>query len=80
MADYSNKIRRVINRNKKYLIRLKVQQVLKYGEIVYELREIDESIMKEEEEVVAKPAPVIIPEEQINQIIEQKWEKLVSKL
>lgn len=38
MGDYSNRIRKIINRNKKYLIRMKVEQTIKYGNNVYELR------------------------------------------
>ena len=45
MGDYSNRIRRIVNRNKKYLIRLKVEQTIKYGNNIYELRELDESLL-----------------------------------
>lgn len=41
MSDYSNRIRRIINRNRKYIIRMKVDEVVKYGNNVYEIREID---------------------------------------
>lgn len=41
MGDYSNRIRRIINRNKKYLNKLKVEQTYKYGSNVYEIREVD---------------------------------------
>ena len=45
MGDYSNRIRRIVNQNKKYLIRLKVEQTIKYGNNIYELRELDESLL-----------------------------------
>lgn len=35
MGDFSDRIRRVINRNKKYVIRLKVDQTFRYGGNVY---------------------------------------------
>lgn len=38
MSEYSNRIRRIVNRNKKYIIRMKVEQTLKYGNNVYEIR------------------------------------------
>ena len=37
-------------------------------------------LVREEEETIAKPAPVIIPEEQITNLIEDKWSKLSDKL
>lgn len=41
---------------------------------------MDEMLVREEEETIAKPAPVIIPEEQITNLIEDKWSKLSDKL
>lgn len=35
MADYSNRIRKIINRNKKYVIRLKIEQTVQYGANTY---------------------------------------------
>ena len=80
MSDYSNKIKRIVNRNKKYLIKLKVDQTIKYGTNVYEIREMDEILMREEEETVAKPAPVIVPEDEIASIVEEKWKNLSDRL
>lgn len=48
MADYSNRIKRITTKNKKYLIRMKVEQTVKYGTNTYELREIDENLMQQE--------------------------------
>ena len=71
MAEYSERIRRVINRNKKYIIRLKVEQTLKYGGNVYEIREFSEEMVKEMEEMAQpQPQPVAIPEELILGLME----------
>ena len=35
--------------------------------------------MQQQQEAIAKPAPVIIPEEQIKEIVEEKWSKLIGK-
>lgn len=71
MAEYSERIRRVINRNKKYIIRLKVEQTLKYGGNVYEIREFSEEMVQEMEEMAQpQPQPVAIPEELILGLME----------
>lgn len=38
MSAYSNNIRKVINRNRKYVVSLKVEESIKYGANLYELR------------------------------------------
>ena len=38
MSAYSNIIRKVINRNRKYIVNLKVQESIKYGANLYEFR------------------------------------------
>lgn len=63
MSDYSNRIRRIINRNKKYLIKLKVQQTLRYGNNIYEIREVDENVLEQGDEQIAKPTQIIVPQE-----------------
>lgn len=61
MSDYSNRIRRIINRNKKYLIKLKVEQTLRYGNNIYEIREVDENVLEQGDEQIAKPTQIIVP-------------------
>lgn len=81
MGEFTSKIRRIINKNKKYVIKLKVEQTLKYGTNIYEIREIDEKILKNNENVVVSaPPPQVIPEEEIGQLVEAKWEKLAKKM
>ena len=47
MSSYSNNIRKIINRNRKYVINLKVQETIQYGANLYEIR-IDEGIDDDE--------------------------------
>ncbi len=42
MSDFTLGIRRIINRNKKYIINLAVTESVKYGANVYEFRMDDE--------------------------------------
>jgi hypothetical protein len=39
MSAFSNNIRKIINRNRKYIINLKVQESIKYGANLYEFRD-----------------------------------------
>jgi len=39
MSTFSNNIRKIINRNRKYIINLKVQESVKYGANLYEFRD-----------------------------------------
>ncbi len=38
MSTYSNQIRKIINRNKKYVINLVVAETVRYGGNLYEFR------------------------------------------
>lgn len=74
MGEFTTKIRRIINKNKKYVIKLKVEQTVKYGTNIYEIREIDEKILKNNDNVVVTaPPPPVIPEEEISKMVEGKW-------
>ncbi len=35
MGDYGNRIRKIINRNKKYIIKMKIEHTIKYGTNIY---------------------------------------------
>lgn len=63
MGEFGKRIHRIINRNKKYIIKLKIEHTVKYGTNVYELREIDEGMLQADEDNASKPPQVIIPEE-----------------
>lgn len=41
MSNYTQQIRKITNRNKKYIINLAVQESVKYGTNVYEFRAED---------------------------------------
>ena len=42
MGDYSNRIRHLINRNRKYVIALKVDKSFRLGQNLYEVRLLDD--------------------------------------
>ncbi len=63
MSAYSNNIRKVINRNRKYIVNLQVQESIKYGANLYEFR-VEENINDNDEEN-KKPMNVIVPTEEI---------------
>ena len=63
MSTYSNNIRKIINRNRKYIINLKVQESIKYGANLYEFRA--EENLHDDEEDNKKPVNIIIPTEEI---------------
>lgn len=48
---------------------MKVEQTFKYGNNIYEIREIDENLLDQTEQQNSKPAPMVVPEEEINKII-----------
>jgi hypothetical protein len=62
MSTYSLNIRKVINRNRKYIVNLQVQESINYGANIYEFR-VEENIDEEEES--KKPMNIIIPTEDI---------------
>ena len=62
MTEFSNRIRRIINKNKKYVIKLKVEQTVKYGTNIYEIRELSEQLaIDEAEQNAPQPVPVAFP-------------------
>ncbi len=63
MSAYSNNIRKLINRNRKYIVNLQVQESIKYGANLYEFR-AEENINDNEEET-KKPMNLIVPTEEI---------------
>jgi hypothetical protein len=63
MSAYSNNIRKVINRNRKYIVNLQVLESIKYGANLYEFR-LEENINENDEES-KKPMNVIVPTEEI---------------
>lgn len=38
MSEFSERIKRIVNKNKKYVIKFKVDQTVRYGTNVYEIR------------------------------------------
>jgi hypothetical protein len=67
MASFTSNIRKIINRNKKFVISLAVKESIKYGTNVYEFR-MEDNIDKEEDEK-QKTNNVVIPEEDIAKIV-----------
>ena len=76
MSRYTNEIRKIINRNKKYVIDLQVKESVKYGTNLYEFRE------KPPEE--DSQAPVVaqqkasLPEEEIAALLSQELTSIQS--
>lgn len=62
MSEFSDRIRRILNKNKKYVIKFKVNQTVKLGTNIYEIREIDEMMLERLDEQDSKPAPIVIPQ------------------
>ena len=50
MSNYTDRIRRIVNRNKKFVIKLRIIETLKYGGNIYEIREIDENLLDQIDE------------------------------
>lgn len=67
MASFTSNIRKIINRNKKFVIGLAVKESIKYGTNVYEFR-MEDNIDKEEDEK-QKTNNFVIPEEEIAKIV-----------
>lgn len=61
MATYSNQIRKIINRNKKYVIHLAVKETIKHGGNIYEFRIEDLANMEDEDEKSKKVQASIEP-------------------
>ena len=62
MSTYSGGIRKIINRNKKYVINLTVSQTIKFGNNVYEFRIENMADNEDEEESKKKAVAAINPE------------------
>lgn len=77
MSSYTNNIRKIINRNKKYVINLTVQESVKYGANIYEFRVED---IKDDEDDNKKAVSVIIPQKEIEDLIEGKWKNIEELL
>lgn len=71
MSTYTSNIRKIINRNKKYIINLAVAESVKYGANVYEFR-IDEVSDPQETDHKAQNQNFVIPEEEIARIVSEK--------
>lgn len=67
MTNYSTQIRKIINRNRKYIVNLTVQESIRLGANVYEIR-IDD--IEDETESNNKAMNVIVPETEILRIIQ----------
>ena len=61
MASYSNNIRRIINRNKKYVVHLAVKDTVKHGGNIYEFRIENLADMEDDDEKKKNVAPTIDP-------------------
>lgn len=71
MSTYTSNIRKIINRNKKYIINLAVAESVKYGANVYQFR-IDEPSDPQETDVKALNQNVVIPEDEIAKVVSEK--------
>ncbi len=71
MSTYTSSIRKIINRNKKYIINLAVAESVKYGANVYQFR-IDEGSDHEETDQKTQNQNFVIPEDEIAKIVTQK--------
>ena len=48
MSVYGDKIQRITNRNKKYIINYKVDKVIRLGQNIYEIRMTDDLLDEDE--------------------------------
>ena len=71
MSAYSTNIRKIINRNRKYVVSLKVQESIKYGANLYEIRM--EEDMHDDDEDSKKTVNMIVPEEEIQRALNDRW-------
>ena len=68
MTNSTNNVRKIINRNRKYIVNLTVQESVKYGTNVYEFRL--EDVNDEDEDENKKATNIVIPEADIVRIVE----------
>lgn len=71
MSAYTSNIRKIINRNKKYIINLAVAESVKYGANVYQFR-IDEASDHQETDHKAPNQNFVIPQDEIAKIVTEK--------
>jgi predicted transcriptional regulator len=71
MASFTNGIRKIVNRNKKYIINLAVAESVKYGANVYEFR-LEDPNEHEEENERKQSQQIALPEEEITRVVTER--------
>ena len=78
MATYSNNIRKIINRNKKFVIHLAVAETIRHGGSIYEFR--IEDYIDHEDESSKKNITQSVNPEVIVAIVEEKMQAIGSQV
>lgn len=71
MSTFTHNIRKIVNRNKKYIINLAVNDSVKYGANVYEFRTEDPNEQEEHEER-KQSQNFTFPEEEVGRVVAEK--------
>lgn len=79
MSTFTHNIRKIVNRNKKYIINLAVSDSVKYGANVYEFRMEDPNEQEEHEER-KQSQNFTFPEEEINRVVAEKIGAMSSEI
>lgn len=79
MSTYSNQIRKIINRNKKYVINLAVAESVRHGGNLYEFR-IDNIADYKEQEETSKKVTVALDPQQVTKVVEDRLEGLENQV
>lgn len=79
MATFTNNIRKIINRNKKYIINLAVNESVKYGANLYEFR-LDDTNEHEQESERKQSQQITFPEEEVARVVTERLKDMSEQL
>lgn len=79
MSTFTNNIRKIINRNKKYIINLAVAESVKYGANVYEFR-LDEAADHDEENERKQSQQITFPEEEVAKVVTERLKGMSEQI
>ena len=71
MSTFTHNIRKIVNRNNKYIINLAVNDSVKYGANVYEFR-LEDPNEQEEHEERKQSQNFTFPEEEVTRVVAEK--------